>query len=223
MAVAFDAATASSSFVTPSTTFSLSHTVTGANPTLYFAFATFSATDIVTAVTYNSVAMTRVQAAIGDGIYGSTYMYVLPNPATGAHTVSVTTSGATLFDGSAASYTGTNTTQPDGSAKSTIASAPGAVDTPANVTTTISGDWGGLFVVCGRQVNAGTGSTRRTLSSNTQSAWLDTNSAFGSTGSNFINYQTNASSGGPLTAIVVGIAAPAAVVTVKQLAALGAG
>ncbi len=114
-AIAFDAATDggfSSNSVSPSLTFS--HTTTGTNLTLLVFCTTgnvVSQDDAITGITYNGVAMTRVNFSPFVASVGPFYNYYLKGPATGANNVVVT--GATEANAyrlfcSSASYTGTD-------------------------------------------------------------------------------------------------------------------
>lgn len=77
--------------------------------------------DLVTGVTYNSVAMTLI-AKVNSGGHRWTYMYYLVNPASGAHNVVISISSTAYVLGLAASYTGVNQTgQPDASTSQTAA------------------------------------------------------------------------------------------------------
>lgn len=91
MAIAFDVNSGSN----PSngTTFNHTHTCTGSNITLKVMFSTGEASDIVTSVTYNGVAMTRadtLQRTVGGT--GRLYAYALEGAPTGTHDVTVNAS-----------------------------------------------------------------------------------------------------------------------------------
>lgn len=76
-------------------------------------------TAVVTTVTYNSVAMTQIA---GISFTGNYYLYYLVSPASGAHTVAITS--ASSVGAASASYTGTAITGiPDASTTATNASA----------------------------------------------------------------------------------------------------
>ena len=143
MAIAFDAVTKNSTIDT-GTSYSFSHTCTGSNRLLVVS-VNGNGTDTITGITYNSVAMTLVdkQATPTDRW---NYTFYLLNPDTGAHNVTVTSSGA--FTGSAAtahSYTGVKQSgQPDSSAKNT---ATAASDITVSTTTIADNCW--LIGTCG--------------------------------------------------------------------------
>lgn len=105
MAIAFDAATNGGALAASPKTFS--HTVTGSNPFLWVVARHTSATDTVTSITYNGVAMTKAvfQPTNGSVHYYSQSLWYLMNPSTGSNTVSITTSSGNVT-GFAMSYTG---------------------------------------------------------------------------------------------------------------------
>ncbi len=135
MAIAFDAA----STVTPSSGTSLSwtHTCTGANRYL-FAEA-FSVTDLVTGITYNSVAMAFIgKTATGAGT-NFVYLYGLAAPTTGANTITITYSGASAYtNGCGASYTGAKQT---GQPEASTTNSASATSIAATVTTVSANAW----------------------------------------------------------------------------------
>lgn len=103
--IAFDAAAVGSSGGTTALTFS--HTCSGADRILFVEVVPSFNTDIVTGVTYNGVAMTR----LGTGATGANYrnyIYALIAPATGANNVVVSLSSSKEIRASSASYTGVN-------------------------------------------------------------------------------------------------------------------
>lgn len=105
MAIAFDAATNGGALAASPKTFS--HTVTGSSTFLWVIARHVQSTDVVTGITYNSVAMTKATFEPPDaGVnYYALSMWYLANPSTGSNTVSITTSSGTV-SGYAVSYTG---------------------------------------------------------------------------------------------------------------------
>ncbi len=102
-AVTFDAQSSGSGTATTNITWS--HTCTGSNLILVVEVVTNAASDTVTGVTYNAVAMTSAGAAtLNTGV--TSRIFYLANPATGAHTVSVTASGSAAIGGMSQSFTG---------------------------------------------------------------------------------------------------------------------
>lgn len=138
MAIALDSTTAASGATASSHTFS--HTCTGSDLIL-FVTATGANGD-VTGITYNSVAMTKINSTVTDSAVLFTSLWYLVNPSTGANNVVITTSTATGVVGSSASYTGVNQTgQPDASttvASSTTTSYSSSVTSVANNCWTIA-------------------------------------------------------------------------------------
>lgn len=98
MAVAFDASASSIQvgFLAGPTTRTWSHTCTGSNIILFMCADLWQDTagvGTVTSASYNSVAMTKVNAGTSTSIRAE--IWYLVAPATGANTVSVTVTGAT--------------------------------------------------------------------------------------------------------------------------------
>src|SRR5450756_66398 len=99
MAIAFDAqATGGAVSASPKT---WSHTCASGAFLIVFVYAN-DLSDLISAVTYNGAAMTKLQTNLA--VYAMTAWY-LANPASGANTVSITSSGGTL-SGRSLSYTG---------------------------------------------------------------------------------------------------------------------
>ncbi|HVS25963.1 MAG TPA: DUF6701 domain-containing protein [Burkholderiales bacterium] len=129
-AVAFDAA-ASTSSAASSTTFSWTHTASGANRVVIVGVSYISPSATATA-TYGGTSMTLVgsQFTAADSRMA---MFSLVNPPTGAQTVTVTLTAAPTqgFVGGSVSFTGANQTTPTG----TFVSAIGTTS-PASLTVT---------------------------------------------------------------------------------------
>lgn len=109
MAVAVDAVTTGTSGGNPS----FSHTCTGANLVLYVLIAQRYGTSGVTAVTYNSVAMTLL-SDYDDANETHTFVYRLVAPATGANTVGITQTDSRSLGYTAISCTGVDQVNPEG-------------------------------------------------------------------------------------------------------------
>ena len=158
MVIAFDAESSSSTYVVD-TTLSWSHTCTGTKRILIVATrGTMGVADVITGVTYNSVAMTK----LGSSYQGSSDRWIalwyLLNPSTGTNTITVSASLGDVIMGSSSSYTGvgkigtTTGTATDGSATSLTTS----------FTTTRPNSW--LVAAVGNsagQATAGTGTAVR--------------------------------------------------------------
>lgn len=105
MAIAFDAVGPTNAWTGGATSLTFSHTCTGDNRLLLVGFLTNNSTDVITGVTYNSVAMTRLKEQDhGDGYRN--YVYGLIAPATGANNVVISASSSSVIYAVSASYTG---------------------------------------------------------------------------------------------------------------------
>lgn len=139
--IALDAHTNGGTAVATSITFS--HTVTGSFPILFVGIYVSSASDLVTGITYNAVAMTRIPSGFIaiPSTAEAIYLYYLVGPTTGANNVVATISGGaqTLF-ANATSYTGARqaTTQIDASDNGTSSAS---TTVTKSITTTINDDW----------------------------------------------------------------------------------
>lgn len=167
MAIAVDSSVSGLS-ATPGSSLTWSHTCTGSNRILFVGAVTNEAdnTDYVTGVTYNGVAMTRVDSFRSQG-QGGTVMYMLVNPASGANNVVVSLSASKNIYGASTSYTGAlQTGQPD----SNNGNASDPVTTlTVNTTVVLANSW--LVSVAGRKagssdtIAASTNTTSRTVNS----------------------------------------------------------
>ena len=125
MAVAFDAVSSAGG---STSSFSWSHTCSGSNRILLLGITWYDSGDTVSAVTYNSVAMTAVPSStVTNGQYTAILYYLLA-PTTGSNTVAVTFSGSVFdFGGGAISFTGVDQSTPLGTANT----ASGTSTTPS--------------------------------------------------------------------------------------------
>lgn len=128
--ITLDAAT-NGSFVTGSTSMTYAHTVAGLNRLLVVGVSA-GASDIVTGVTYNGVAMTRIN--VRNNGNSTAYLYYLIAPATGTHNVVVSTSAPATIVSDAVSFNGVGTIQPEASVTNTAS----ATNACANTLTTIA-------------------------------------------------------------------------------------
>lgn len=158
MAIALDA-TSGVTYVGTGTGGSLSHTCSGSDRILFAGVVGQITTDTLTAITYNSVAMTLIDKILcpSDRYI---YLYYLIAPDTGAHNIAVSFSGSTDIAIGGVSYTGVDQTTPiDGTAKATTTAATSITST---VTTTVNNDWiVSLFRNDGSAMSAGTSTTSR--------------------------------------------------------------
>jgi len=142
------------------TSHTYAHTCTGSNLILFVAVGTNSASDLISGVTYNTVAMTLVDKQAGTSTNYS-YLFYLTAPATGAHNVVISASSTCTIYSDSASYTGAKqSAQPDSTNKGTSTGATLALSTTVVATNcwlVASGcDFDGL--------SAGTGMTLRQTS-----------------------------------------------------------
>lgn len=116
MAIVFDAQGGTNATASD-TTHTQNHTCTGSNLVLLVGIGVYdSPYDVVTAVTYNSVAMTQVGKLFHSGGRG-TYLYILTGPTTGTNQISITTSSSVTVGINSVSFTGAaQTGQPETSA-----------------------------------------------------------------------------------------------------------
>ena len=158
MALAFDAA--ASGVGAGAGPFTYSHTCSGSNRVLFVKVTYYDNADSVSAVSYNSVAMTLVPSStVSNGQYTVEWYYLI-NPATGSNTVSVTMTGSVWDIGIASiSFTGAHQTTPYG----TPVTGTGSSTTPSvsvsSGATEIVID--GLAIVHGGTLTVGAGQTQR--------------------------------------------------------------
>lgn len=162
MSIALDVATHGSTASAASLTYS--HTCTGSNLILMLAINVSSSTDAITAVTYNSVAMTLIQKShTQSSIWG--YQYYLQAPATGAHNVVISVSPNSAISATSVSYTGVKQSGSPVDQMTTNSSASSPITT--SLTTTWGNTWGFIYAdSTSGSLTAGTGSTIRDTSTN---------------------------------------------------------
>lgn len=131
MAIAFDAVTTSSAS-------SYSLTVGSGSDRILWVGATVGSSQTITGVTYNGVAMTSAGTAATASTYKS-YLFYLVAPASGSHTVAITTSGAGFLQSWAASYTGVDPASPTDGYATHVATTTN--NSAASITTTVAHDW----------------------------------------------------------------------------------
>lgn len=185
MAIAVDTTTDGSN--TTGTSLTYSHTCTGSNLILFVGVQADPSSDLISGVTYNSVAMTLVDKNQRGGSSRWTYLFYLIAPATGAHNVVVSASSSSYIESGAVSYTGAKQSgQPDATNKSS-----GTATNLALATTTVADnawvlEW---IVTTGASMTAGSNTTLR-LSINggvRNSDFYDTNGAVTPAGSRTLN------------------------------------
>jgi len=90
------------------------HTVSGSNTILFVGLSMRDRTTTISAVTFNSVAMTFLDSSIQSGQAHQSHLYYLTNPDAGAHTISISTSSSITRTGCSISFTGVNQSAPLG-------------------------------------------------------------------------------------------------------------
>lgn len=159
MALAFDAvASGVGSGVGP---FTYSHTCSGSNRALFVKVSYYDSGDSVSAVSYNSVAMTLIPGSdVANGQYHVEWYYLI-SPATGSNTVSVSTTGGFFDIGvTSISFTDAHQTTPYGTPVTGTGTSTTPSVTVASGATEIVLD--GIVIVHGGTLTVGAGQTQRT-------------------------------------------------------------
>lgn len=171
MAIAFDNSTNGGSSGS-GTSHTFSHTCSGSDRILFVYVRMAGTTDRVTAITYNGVSMTKIDAQFGINNTGTTLYYLIA-PATGSNTVAITKEDSAT-SALAVSYTGAKQSGvPDAKSKGESASTTGLT---GNITTVADNCWGVMAVTTGAgNTQAGTGSHLRQQGDNTGVIFFDTN------------------------------------------------
>lgn len=159
MAIAFDAATTPTK-ATSGTTLNLTHTCSGSNRILFVGVsAFFGSSGTCTGVTYNGVAMTKIDSIAAQPNADLSLWYLIA-PATGSHTVTATASSSvSVMYVTAASYTGANQSGvPDSSNKGNGTATSRTVST----TTVLNNCWVvGIGATGAASITASAGMTSR--------------------------------------------------------------
>lgn len=155
MALAFDVNSGSSTGAGTSLTWS--HTTTGSNLVLVVGILTAdNNTDFITGVTYNSVALTRINTAITNNNRRN-YLYILGNASSGANNIVISASGSTSIYASACSYTGGASSPLDANNTGTTS----GTSLTTSLTTVADNCWLVGFVYAELTVSAGANTTMR--------------------------------------------------------------
>lgn len=161
MAIAYDATSQiTASGWSTGTSMTWSHTCTGSDRYLIVGVSCGeTGSDIVSGVTYNGVAMTRLLFATFAGGGRSNYLYGLVTPATGANNIVVSHSNLIYIHGNAVSYTGVKqSAQPDSTANGSASATSLSVST----TTVADNSWVvGIFSNTSANTSGHTGITPR--------------------------------------------------------------
>ncbi len=189
MAIAFDTATDGGGVAGGSNTnITWSHTCNGSNRLLVVAVevAGNSGSNLVSGVTYNSVALTKRSEQSSSSNGTNLSFWYLINPATGSNTVSVTTfSAEVVLVGSSASYNGVKQTGfPDNFGDSTVTIPTTSVSNA--ITSAVDNCWHiGVGITSGVP-SAGASTTKRVGNSIGNNVIIDNNGAITPAGSNTI-------------------------------------
>src|SRR3990167_2897336 len=113
MALARDASSGSNDGSGTATSLTYAHTCTGTNLVLIVgAFLDNDTSDTITGITYNGVALTKINGVSGSSDQGYSTLWYLIAPATGANNIVVSWTGANNISSCAISYTGAHQTSP---------------------------------------------------------------------------------------------------------------
>lgn len=124
---------------TTATSISWSHTTTGSNRILFVGFRFASATNDVTSVTYNGVAMTAITCSAAPQAAQFACLYYLVAPATGLNTATVNLSSSVRVEPVSISYTGASQTGvPDATS---VATTTASNSVTATLTTVANNSW----------------------------------------------------------------------------------
>lgn len=153
MAIARDTAKGLGFGTSPRT---VAYTCTGTNLILFVYTWENRTSTTITGITYNTVAMTAVNAGVTDGTSDYGKLWYLVGPATGAHNIVITTSSGSV-GGVAASYTGVSQVAPE--ANNTNSANPGTGLTNT-LNTIASNAWfiSGISSDAASAISAGAGS-----------------------------------------------------------------
>lgn len=139
--IAFDAAS-NSGYQTAQSTYSWSHTCTGANRYLIVGISMLSVGgSSVSSITYNGVALSLIDARASVSGAVRAELWGLVAPATGSNTIVVTLSTSLDSIGGAVSSTGVHQSSPLEGAADASATNVGAADATVNVVTVADNDW----------------------------------------------------------------------------------
>jgi len=157
MAIVFDA---SSSGQAVATSLTFAHTNTGSNLILFVGTWQNSATDNITGITYNNVAMTKIDGLLNSDSNNYLQLWYLVGPAAGANNVVVSASSSTNMHALSLSYTGASQTgQPDAHNTQTSSVISGGTQT---VSVTTIADNCGMVCLAGGAGDLPTASTNFT-------------------------------------------------------------
>lgn len=184
MAIAFDAA-ARVAFAT-ATTSTLSFTCSGSNRILIAQVNTVGSGDVVTGVTFNSIAMTRLSTDYFATVGVRVYIYYLVAPAATTANIVASYSGSTTGNIDAVSYTGAKQSAPVTFAAQQTAAA---TTWTQSLTTVDDNSWvlAGMTESLGRAATAGANTIVRVDGAGQGDHIVDSNGAVSPAGSRALN------------------------------------
>ena len=161
MAIAFDSATQQADAGGISS-LTFSHTCSGSDRILFVGTeGTTGGSDLITGITYASVAMTRIGSAYKGAGGRFINLFYLIAPSTGANNIVISASGVDVIGASASSYTGVNqSSQPDA-----FATATATASTLTGTVTTVADNCWTVMFAHGDNITAGAGTTVRATGS----------------------------------------------------------
>ncbi len=220
-AIALDSADANMSSQGQANSMNITHTCTGSNLIVFVSTEVNSNTNVVTGITYNSVAMSLVDAGLQSIDSGTIVLYLQTNPSTGIQTAAISASASTIFRAYSISYSGANAAgQPD-SHNNQSGVTVGA--NPVSVSTTVVASNCWLLMASSNDTGEPTADSgiRRGTSSGSGFGTFDSNGTVG-TGSQSLSFNI-ASTGRYATAICSFAPAGGAVIAVPFKTLLGVG
>lgn len=170
MGIAFDAG-ANGGIVNPGTSRTWSHTCAGNNRYLLVGTIGDNVSDLITGVTYNSVAMSKLNVVQIPSDRFLT-LWGLAAPATGSNSVVATASSSIVIAGVSASYTGVASVE-----TTATNTTSGSTEVTGTVTTTAANCWTAATFAddLGGPLAAATGTTSRIANGSTGLAMMDSN------------------------------------------------
>lgn len=192
MSIVFDAG-ANGFQPTGGATLNYIHVVSGSNCILLVGYTLdISGTTSISAITYNSVSMTKLNEVSWNSGTSLLGLYYLINPPTGSHNITITRTGGATLEGFSVSYTGVKQSGfPDAT---TTASATNST----SLTTIANNAWIVAMVAGTGTLSGGTNLTLRETGPDNNRGVLDTNGAItpaGSTSLSWANAGGNAATG----------------------------
>jgi hypothetical protein len=151
-----------------------SHTVTGSNPYLMVGE---DQQQNASGITYNSVSMTKQVSVVGAASWEQFGIWALGNPASGAHTVTITTTGVGFYSGSI-SYSGCQSATTADNTGSAASSASASSPQNLSITPVADNCWMVAWFQGGSvAIAAGAGTTGHTTGGDGFEFWCDNNAA----------------------------------------------